>query len=228
MPETIRTANERLRSRPWRGGFLAAFVIANLSSCSARRRAPRAPRRDRGRRHASRDSGTSRPGNHAAHALSLRCCACLFASWRSCAPAGLPSALETGARDEIVALQAEIDRLKALLLSEPAGPGGLGRRPPTSRKFSATPASSRPARPGTRACLRHLARARAARSAWSRRSTTLRSDGRGFVMTLTTRAGTPDRSRGPRDRRPRGAAPARRQRHRTGTDGPRRAATTSC
>ena len=31
MPETIRTANERLRSRPWRDGFLAAFVAANLS-----------------------------------------------------------------------------------------------------------------------------------------------------------------------------------------------------
>src|SRR5664279_3931437 len=30
MPETIRTANERLRSRPRRGGFLAAFVFATL------------------------------------------------------------------------------------------------------------------------------------------------------------------------------------------------------
>ncbi|HZD89457.1 MAG TPA: hypothetical protein VE224_05120, partial [Pseudolabrys sp.] len=29
MPDTIRAANERLRSRPRRGGFLAAFVIAN-------------------------------------------------------------------------------------------------------------------------------------------------------------------------------------------------------
>ena len=36
--------------------------------------------------------------------------------------------LETGARDEIVALQAETDRLKTLLLSEPTGPGDLGRR----------------------------------------------------------------------------------------------------
>ena len=33
MPETIRTENERLRSRPRRGGFLAAFVFATL--CSA-------------------------------------------------------------------------------------------------------------------------------------------------------------------------------------------------
>ncbi len=32
MPETIRAANEKLRSRPRRGGFLAAFVIANLTS----------------------------------------------------------------------------------------------------------------------------------------------------------------------------------------------------
>src|SRR5207344_2715149 len=30
MPESIRAANERLRSRPWRGGFLAAFVLAGL------------------------------------------------------------------------------------------------------------------------------------------------------------------------------------------------------
>jgi len=32
MPEIIRTANERLRSRPWRDGFLAAFVTAIASS----------------------------------------------------------------------------------------------------------------------------------------------------------------------------------------------------
>ena len=31
MPETIRTANERLCSRPRRGGHLAAFVFAPLS-----------------------------------------------------------------------------------------------------------------------------------------------------------------------------------------------------
>src|SRR6202162_2825025 len=33
MPETIRTVNERLCSRPRRDGFLAAFVVATL--CSA-------------------------------------------------------------------------------------------------------------------------------------------------------------------------------------------------
>ena len=49
MPETIRTANERLRSRPWRGGFLAAFVIANLlivpgAPVSRRSRASAQPR----------------------------------------------------------------------------------------------------------------------------------------------------------------------------------------
>ena len=31
MPETIRTANERLRSRPRRGGVLAAFVVVQFS-----------------------------------------------------------------------------------------------------------------------------------------------------------------------------------------------------
>ena len=30
MPEKVRTANERLRSRPWREGFLAAFASINL------------------------------------------------------------------------------------------------------------------------------------------------------------------------------------------------------
>ena len=30
MPETIRTANGRLRSRPWRGGNLAAFVTVAI------------------------------------------------------------------------------------------------------------------------------------------------------------------------------------------------------
>ena len=31
MPEKIRTANEWLRSRPWRRGFLATFATVNLS-----------------------------------------------------------------------------------------------------------------------------------------------------------------------------------------------------
>src|SRR5574339_1256205 len=32
MPESIRAANERLRSRPRRGGFLAALFFASLSN----------------------------------------------------------------------------------------------------------------------------------------------------------------------------------------------------
>ena len=46
MPETIRTANERLRSRPRRGGFLAAFVLAALCiarHAGARRHGPHRP-----------------------------------------------------------------------------------------------------------------------------------------------------------------------------------------
>src|SRR5487761_2612075 len=35
MPETIRTANERLRSRPRRGGFLVASAFAALCSTPA-------------------------------------------------------------------------------------------------------------------------------------------------------------------------------------------------
>lgn len=120
MPETIRTANERLRSRPWRGGFFAASVIAGFSSVF---------------------STPARADEHiGAAALIAIHNAIVFLRAREITVLTLIVTLlsvvvlagialryarkhshlvEIDARDESIALHAEIDRLKALLLSEP-------------------------------------------------------------------------------------------------------------
>src|SRR5262245_66118396 len=118
MPETIRTASERLRSCPWRGGFLAAFVTANLSVL------PGLPAYAE-----VRLGGTAADAVHRSiaalrgHEITLLAffltllALSLFASVAFVRARRAAERLETGARDEIVALQAETDRLKTLLLS---------------------------------------------------------------------------------------------------------------
>ena len=103
--------------------------------------------------------------------------------------------LETGARDEIVALQAETDRLKSLLLSESqilvtwaaaseepevlgdiamVAPGGVPERVPAFGTWLEPVTAHR----------------------MEQAVDALRRDGRGFVMTLTTRAGRPMEAEG--------------------------------
>ena len=120
MPETIRTANERLRSRPWRDGFLAAFVVANLSmvpNTSA---------------HAEVHFGTTTVDavhrgiamlrGQQINALTLVLAFIgfvLLASLFLLRANRNASRAQSYSHDETSALQAEVDRLKALLLSEP-------------------------------------------------------------------------------------------------------------
>ena len=161
MPETIRTASERLRSRPWRGGFLAAFVTANLFML------PASPADADVRLGATavdaihRSIATLRGQEITLLTFFLALLALsMFASVALVRARRTAERVETDARDEIVALQAETDRLKTLLLSEPAGPGDLGRgcrRAGNSRRHRSDYARRRPR---TRACVRHLARAR--------------------------------------------------------------------
>src|SRR5437868_10098860 len=120
MPETIRTANGRLRSRAWRGGFLAAFVTVNLLIVPG----PAA--------HAEVGFGAgAADAVHRALAalrgqeVTLLTLVLALLGLGLLATVGILRArrvadrLETDARDEISALQTEADRFKALLLSEP-------------------------------------------------------------------------------------------------------------
>src|SRR5512135_460460 len=109
MPETIRTANERLRSRPWRGGFLAALVTVNL--CLV----PSAP--------AHAEAGLADVfGRQGVAALTLMLGLICFSALATILLLRTRKSAEriaNAARDEAMTLHAEIDRLRALLLAEP-------------------------------------------------------------------------------------------------------------
>ena len=120
MPESIRAANERLRSRPRRGGFLAALVFASLSSLLSTpvRAETRLGVTVMGAVH--RALTTLREQEITALTLvlallgvALLTIVVLFRARRSADRA------EIDARDEAAALRADVDRLNALLLSEP-------------------------------------------------------------------------------------------------------------
>ena len=120
MPETIRTANERLRSRPWRGGFLAAFVTVNLlSAFSTPARAETEPTRAVARAVSDLAMGV---GQRELATLTLTLglvCFALYAVIVLLRTRRTASHHQAVSREEASALHAEIDRLKALLLAEP-------------------------------------------------------------------------------------------------------------
>jgi signal transduction histidine kinase len=184
MPETIRTANERLRSRPRRGGFLAAFVIATsflTFGTPARAEADvlgALLHQDAGRLYLI--AGLVIFGLLAVAVLQRR-----LRSMRA----------DSAPLDEVVELRSEADRLKTLLLSEPQvlvewaaasdEPNILGdtsifvpgERAERVLAFGAwlTPASAQ--------SIEHAVE-------------TLRGEGRGFVVTLTTARGNPVKAQG--------------------------------
>ncbi|MGA6946026.1 MAG: PAS-domain containing protein [Pseudolabrys sp.] len=196
MPETIRTASERLRSRSWRGGFLAAFVMANLFIL------PGSPA------HAD-----VRPGATAVDVIhrtiaSLRgqeitlltffltlLVLSLFASVAFVRDRKAAQRLETGARDEIVALQAETDRLKSLLLSESqilVTWAAASEEPEVLGDIAMVAPGGVPERVLAFGTWLEPVTAHRMEQAVD----ALRRDGRGFVMTLTTRAGRPMEAEG--------------------------------
>jgi signal transduction histidine kinase len=204
MPETIRTANERLRSRPWRGGFLAAFLIANLGIALG------TPARA--------DAGAALGGGLGAAlgvvdairgavaalrqqeiaTLSLTLGLIFFAVLAAITLVRTRKAaeqIETVAREQAMVLHAEIDRLKTLLLSEPQvlvawaaatdeadilGDTGIIITGGVPERVLAFGSWLEPA----------------AAQRMERAVETLRSDGRAFVMTLTTTAGRPIEAEG--------------------------------
>jgi signal transduction histidine kinase len=196
MPETIRTANERLRSRPWRGGFLATFVIANLGITFGMPA------------HAGVGSilgvvdsihgAISALGQQEIATLTLTLGFIFFAVLAAVALVRTHKAadrVETVSREQIMELQAEIDRLKTLLLSEPQvlvawlaatdqadilGDTGMIIAGGVPERVLAFGSWLEPA----------------AAQRMERAVETLRADGRGFVMTLTTSAGRPIEAEG--------------------------------
>src|SRR4029078_683402 len=196
MPEPIRAANERLRSRPGRGGFLAAFVLASLLNLYS------VPVRAETKLGATlvgtvhRALATLREQEITALTLvlallgfTLLAIVIVFRIRRSADRA------EIDARDEIASLRADVDRLKALLLSE------------TQVLVTWPAASEQPEIIGDTAMLAPAAMResvlafgpRLEPSAAQRMEQpvdTLRSDGRGFAMTVTSRAGRPVEAEG--------------------------------
>src|SRR5215510_2624149 len=196
MPESVRAANERLRSRPRRGGFLAALVFASLLNLLS------APGRAETRLGATvmgavhRTLTALREQEITALTLvlallgfALFAIVVLFRARRSADRA------EIDARDEAAALRADVDRLKALLLSEPQI---LVTWHATSEQPEIIGDITMLTPGGTRE--RVLAFGTWLDASAARRMEqavdTLRSDGRGFAMTVTSRAGRPVEAEG--------------------------------
>ena len=194
MPETIRATNERLRSRPRRGGYLAAFVIANLGNTLT---PPSA-----GAQGLSVFLDSLREAAALSHqqiatltltvgliGFAVVATVMLVRARKSAADA------ETTSHHEIVTLNAEIDELKALLLSEPQVLVAWAAGADEPEIFGDTgliisgPAPQRMLSFGS-----WLEAATAQRLEQS--VAKLRGEGRAFVMTLTTRAGRPIEAEG--------------------------------
>ncbi len=196
MPETIRAANERLRSRPRRGGLLVAFLIPNLCSVTVT-----PARADTGGVSAvieTIDTALATIGQQQIATLTLTLGLVIFAVLATIALLRARKAADrakAGSRDQTMELRAEIDRLKTLLLSEPQvlvawaaasdevdilGDSGLivaGDVPERVLAFGSWLEAAAAQR------MEHAVE-------------TLRAEGRGFVMTLTTTAGRPIEAEG--------------------------------
>ena len=182
MPETIRTANERLRSRARRGGHLAAFFFATI--CFALGTPAFAAT-------GLAEGVVVTREQLGALTLTLGLvCFAVLATLVLLRTRRTADAQESAAQDEAAALRAEIERLKALLLAEPQvlvawaagsdqpeifGDTGIvvsGALPEKALAFGAW------LEPAAAQRMQHAV-------------DTLRNEGRGFTMTLTTSAGRP-------------------------------------
>jgi signal transduction histidine kinase len=187
MPETIRTANERLHSRPRRGGFLAAFAMA--TSCSAFSLPAHAEDAYGIIDDTVRILAAADRQQIAALTLTLALlCFAVLAVVVLLRTRKTAAAIATAAHDKSTALRAEIDRLKMLLLTEPqvlvAWAAGADE-PEIFGNTGIVVAGAQPERvlafggwlePAAAQRMQHAVEL-------------LRSNGRGFLMTLTTSTG---------------------------------------
>jgi signal transduction histidine kinase len=196
MPETIRTANERLRSRPRQGGFLAAFALANLGiALSAPARA------DAGAASGVVDAvhrTATALGQHETATLTLTLGLLLFAVLATIVLVRTRRAADqvtSVSRDQVMQLHAEVDRLKALLLSAPQVLVAWAAATDEADILGDTGivvSDGVPERVLAFGSWLEAATAQRMQHAVER----LRSEGCGFVMTLTTRAGRPIEAEG--------------------------------
>ncbi len=196
MPETIRTAHERLRSRPRRGGFPSAFGIALLFiACASPARAATGVW-----------SAVIDAVHGAALTLSRQDIATLiltiallsftaFATLVLVRTRRQAERIATAAGDEQAALYAEIDRFKALLLAEPQvlvdWAAGADEPDIVGDTSILVPGDVPDRVLAFGAWLEPQAAQQMERAVEA-----LRAEGRGFAMTLTTTAGRPIEAEG--------------------------------
>ena len=182
MPETIRTANERLRSRPRRGGFLAALISATL--CSALATPAFGAPGLAGGFAVTREQLGELTLTLGLLFFAMLAIVVLLRTRRSAAT------LAGAAQDESMALRADIDRLKTLLLSQPQVLVAWAAGSDQPEIFGDTGIVVSGAVP-ERVLAFGAWLEPAAAQRMERAVETLRGEGRGFVMTLTTSAGRP-------------------------------------
>jgi signal transduction histidine kinase len=191
MPEKIRAANEMPRSRPRQGGFRAGLTAALsfvVFLAPARAAVPF-------NIYARLFDDVGRQQIAALTLTSSLICFAVLATVVLLRTRGRAEYIENAARDEAMALHSEIDRLKVLLLSEP------------QVIVTWLAAADRPDIFGDTTIIVPDANAERvlAFGAWLEPAAaqriehavdTLRAEGRGFVMTLTTTAGRPIEAEG--------------------------------
>ncbi|MBI1202327.1 MAG: PAS domain-containing protein [Rhodopseudomonas sp.] len=196
MPESIRTANERLRSRPRRGGFLGAvFTTSSIALCT--------PARAEANAIGHTVAALNRQDIATFTLLTGLLCFAVLATALLLRNRRNANRFEHGSRDDAAALQAEIDRFKQLLLSEPqvfvTWPatdeqpeilGDISSLLPEA--FTSMSSSLSPER--VLAFGSWLEPTLAQRI--ERAVTMLRAEGRGFVLTLVTPSGRPIEAEG--------------------------------
>ncbi len=196
MPEPIRAANERLRSRPWRGE-IPRRLRPRKSFEPAQRAGPRETKLGAtlvGTVH--RALATLREQEITALTLvlallgfTLLAIVVVFRIRRSADRA------EIDARDEVASLRADVDRLKALLLSEPqvlvTWPAASEQPEIIGDTATLVPAATRERVLAFRTWLEASAAQRMEQAV-----DTMRSNGRGFTMTVTSRTWPPVEAEG--------------------------------
>jgi len=187
MPETFRTANERLRSRPRRGGVLIAFVFAILSILIS----------------TPTWAGVGLVFFSIDDVLTM---AAALSGWQVTTPVLMlvcfavlaviallrtrKSAAKAAAVDKAATLHTEIERLKTLLLSEPQVLVGWPAGSDQAEIFGDTSLVLPGAVPERVLAFGSWLEPTAAQR-MERAVDILRNEGRGFVMTLTTTSGRP-------------------------------------
>jgi len=191
MPETIRAVNGRLRSRPRRGVFAAAFAGALLLAAEAHAEGAFFVTE------ALHDTAAALSGDRAA-SLTLIMGLLIFGALATLVllrTRRRAAQSEASARDDASALRAEIDRLKALLLAEPQvlieWPAAADR-PEILGDTTLLVVGGNPERVLAFGSWLEPADAQA----MERAVETLRTEGRGFAMTLTTLSGRPVEAEG--------------------------------